>query len=145
MAEEPMFIMYRDYYGSDTYADEFVLSALDGTGEWQGAENVARGEGTKKGAAYLNTWQYVIHEMEDAVNDCNKGNVSDNDAGAHAWDEAVAFYVGSLEGETLTSSSSGVQMFNLAHKRCGNFNTCNSDGVAKVNEEILALFKDGQQ
>ena len=32
MAEEPMFLLYSEYYDSATYADDFVVSALDGTG-----------------------------------------------------------------------------------------------------------------
>jgi len=40
---------------------------------------------------------YVIREMEDAVADCKAGCEYCNDARVHAWDEAVAFYTGSIE------------------------------------------------
>lgn len=35
---------------------------------------------------------YVIHEMEDAIDDCQSDCLNCNDQPVHAWDEAVAFY-----------------------------------------------------
>merc|ERR1740138_361012 len=62
-----------------------------------------RKEVIQKGMIYLNIFPYVIWEMQDAVNDCKSGTLTSNDApvggaSVHAWDEAVAFYTGSLEG-----------------------------------------------
>lgn len=110
-----------------------------------------------KGSAYLGVWQYTIHEMEDAVGDCKKGNIADNDGGAHAWDEAVAFYAGSLEGAAPLVATSGEMLFRLAQKRCKNFNTCgkltgtagsrvgSTSGIAIANQNILASFKIGAE
>ncbi len=49
-----------------------------------------------QGIHYQNVWMYVVHELEDAIGDCKNGQVGDNDAGVHAWDEGWAFYAGSL-------------------------------------------------
>merc|ERR1712159_424228 len=70
-----------------------------GTGFGMGLKNQV----IQKGLIYLNIFPYVIWEMQDAVNDCNDGDLTSNDAplggaSVHAWDEAVAFYTGSLEG-----------------------------------------------
>jgi hypothetical protein len=93
----------------------------------------------KKGAAYMNVAMYVIRELEDAIDDCNKGcaTADCNDDSVHALDEAVAFYTGSLEDE-----GNGQLMYALADKRCSNFNTCgtngdSSEGKSKVNYEIF--------
>eukprot|EP00596_Hydrurales_sp_CCMP1899_P007816 CAMPEP_0119036064 /NCGR_PEP_ID=MMETSP1177-20130426/3517_1 /TAXON_ID=2985 /ORGANISM="Ochromonas sp, Strain CCMP1899" /LENGTH=55 /DNA_ID=CAMNT_0006995313 /DNA_START=18 /DNA_END=181 /DNA_ORIENTATION=+ len=51
---------------------------------------------------------YVIHQMEAAIVDCKAGTV-----GTH-WDEAVAFYSGSL---TLNVKDIGVFQYGLAEKR----------------------------
>lgn len=48
MSGEPLYKMYKTYWGSPTYADEFVLAALDGTGMLAGAADIARDECANK-------------------------------------------------------------------------------------------------
>jgi len=117
-----------------------------------------RREVIQKGIVYLNVFPYVIWEMQDAINDCNNGNITANDnPSVHAWDEAVAFYTGSLEGVSkggvngLDSGSGGQLQFMLADKRCTNFGTCTADydgddfsGYSKVNSDLFALFARGR-
>jgi len=117
-----------------------------------------RREVIQKGIVYLNVFPYVIWEMQDAINDCNNGNITANDnPSVHAWDEAVAFYTGSIEGVSkggvngLDSGSDGQLQFMLADKRCGNFQTCTADfdgdntaGYSKVNRDIFELFSRGR-
>jgi hypothetical protein len=45
-----------------------------------------------------------------------------NQDSASAWDEAVAYYVGSLEG--TDGKGDGVLLYDLADKQCINFRTC---------------------
>ncbi|CAM9357759.1 unnamed protein product [Discosporangium mesarthrocarpum] len=110
---------------------------------------VVRSEGCLKGAQYQNIWMYIIHELEDAINDCNNGDLTANDGGPHAWDEGWAFYAGSLEGPIGTGD--GQLIYSLAEKRCENFGTCTGDddgsnvlGLSAVNAKLLDLFADGQ-
>jgi hypothetical protein len=90
----------------------------------------------------LNIFMYVIRELEDSLDDCNKGCGTDecNDDAVHALDEAVGFYSGSL---LLTEDGDGLLSYSLAEKRCENFNTC-EDGEAKVNAEIFVQFRKMQ-
>jgi hypothetical protein len=99
-------------------------------------------EAIQNGAVFMNIWMYVIREMEDALDDCV------SDSGVHAWDEAVAFYTGSLERSN--GLGDGVLMYNLADKRCQDFNTCGSNGgttigQSYINHEVIREFKDGQR
>jgi len=118
-----------------------------------------RREVIQKGIVYLNVYPYVIWEMQDAINDCNTGDVTQNSASVHAWDEAVAFYTGSIEGQSQggvdklesCASDCGQLQFQLAEKRCKNFGTCTADydndkwgGYAKVNRDIFSLFTEGR-
>lgn len=118
-----------------------------------------RFEVIQKGIVYLNVYPYVIWEMQDAINDCNTGDIDLNDNSVHAWDEAVAFYTGSLEGVSqggnngLDSCEDGdcELQFMLADKRCMNFGTCTADydmnnfaGYSKVNYDIFSLFTKGR-
>ena len=112
-------------------------------------------EAIQKGTAYMSIWMYVIREMEDAIEDCQigcstaSGENECNSDPVHAWDEAVAFYTGSLEGQD--GSGSGVLLHALADKRCENFYTCGTlgskelTGTSYVNTEVLRQFLDGQR
>ena len=138
LAGEALFDLYAAYYGSPTYADDYVQSALvpGAAGVFTGATDTARAEGAKKGAAYMGTWMYVVHEFEDAVADCRAGTPNANDdAGVTAVDEAWAFYAGSLEGPAGTGTGNGV--YALAEKRGDNFDTNKASGQAHVNSNLL--------
>uniref|UniRef100_A0A7S2XA87 Chitosanase n=1 Tax=Lotharella oceanica TaxID=641309 RepID=A0A7S2XA87_9EUKA len=139
--------VYARYHGTQgapmyNYADVFTSDACLGQGQFAGVDQVAKKELCKKGSAYQNVWMYVVWEMQDAIDDCLGGDLSNNGAAVHAWDEAVAFYVGSLEG--TDGSGAGVLGYALAEKRAPQFGTANSDGSAIVNAEVMDLFKDGQ-
>merc|ERR1739848_278196 len=93
---------------------------------------------------------YAIRELEHAIDLCYRGcpdgdSSCGNDRAVFAIDKAVAFYTGSLEGESFTEST-GVLMYNLADKRCKNFKTCgegkNMDtGVSNVYHEVFDQFR----
>merc|ERR1712080_262632 len=149
MAGQAMFELYQAYYGLPDYADEFVRHALHSGNsnrsqipfDFSNKDSIYRVECAQKGSAYWAVWMYVIREMEDAVQDCTSDCLDCNDAPVHAWDEAWAFYAGSLEG--AKGDSNGRLLYRLAEKRCQNFGTC-ADNGASVNKEILSLFNTGK-
>ena len=151
------FMQFYNYYGDLDYADQWVLAALDATAltytngqaadfstynsEWM------RVDAVKKGTAYMNTWMYVIREFEDAIDDCSTSSIDNNYDAAHAWDEGVAFYAGSLEG--TEGAGSGKMIAALADKRCQNFGTCGASGsatsgTAKANIDFFALSAEAR-
>ena len=163
------FMQFYNYYGDLDYADKWVLAALDATAltytngmvadfsSTTGANVYTRVDAVKKGTAYMNTWMYVIREFEDAIDDCTTSSIDNNYDAAHAWDEGVAFWTGSLEGKD--GYSSGKQIYALAEKRCKNYKTCgpnggldtlDSDGdggqdtTAKVNFDLFYWFANAQ-
>ena len=77
LKDEPLYEIYKAYWNSETYADDFILAALDGTGAFEGAEIVTRAECAAKGAQYQAIWMYVFHELYDAVNDCDAGQLEE--------------------------------------------------------------------
>merc|ERR1719217_1740525 len=157
--------VYQAYYGEYDYAHQYVLDALgySGTGAAPSTGTGAAGlgifasqgddcrtQGVKKGTAYMNVWMYVIHEIEDTINDCqssctNPGTQNCNADPVHAIDEAAAFYAGSLEGSGAAGNSDGKLIFRLAEKRCGNFGTCLGDqNQAKANQMVIAKLQEAQ-
>jgi len=157
MKGQRMFEMYKNYYGAPDYADKFVKAALRGDDEtkrvsenvpfkFTGKDDLYRVECAQKGSAYWGLWMYVIRELEDGVNDCKAGcdTQSCNDAPVHAWDEAAAFYIGSLEG--TAGNSAGSLLYRLAEKRCKNFETCGCRGdSACTNHRILKKIAEGRE
>ena len=93
----PDFQYFYDYYGRDDYAHRWVEAAFGGTktdfargdADFSRLGLVGRGEAVKKGSAYLNVFMYVMYELEDAVDDCERGCLDCNDSPVHAWDEGV--------------------------------------------------------
>ena len=160
------FAAFYAYYGDLDYADKWVSAALAGTSLTYTNGQVAdfatynadktRVDAAKKGSAFMNVWMYVIREFEDAIDDCSFTSIDNNYGSAHAWDEGVAFYTGSLEG--TDGSGSGKMPYALADKRCVNYGTCldtsavahggsgseSHSGTSKVNGELFALFAQGQ-
>merc|ERR1712072_524978 len=151
-----------------TWGEQIVEAAFKGTSigdiDFSKVGWDFRRETIGKGTVYLNVFPYVIWEMQDAINDCKVGKLSANADSVHAWDEAVAFYTGSLEGtaqggigETGGAGSGltggygpGELQFTLAEKRCKNFLTCtaggsvSSTGYSQVNFDIFKLFARGR-
>jgi len=151
MAMQETYQIYRAYYGAGDYANQYVLAALGGSGEFNGLGNDAREQGAKKGTAYMNVWMYVIHEIEDAIIDCENncitpGSQDCNSDPVHAIDEAAAFYAGSLEGVAAKGvPDAGKLVFRLAEKRCADFGTCTgTQGQAAANAEIVAKLQKAQ-
>lgn len=149
------FKQYYEYYGVFDYAHQWVTAAFDGTrtnfangnADFNSYTLVGREEAAQKGTAYMNIFMYVIRELEDALDDCKIGCMQCNDDPVHAWDEGVAFYTGSLEGQT--GEGSGNLLYALADKRCENYGTCGtrgdeSQGTSKANYDIFKEFAAGQ-
>merc|ERR1719160_606210 len=143
MSSEKWWNVYKNYWGDANYADTFALAALDGTGvhsDGNAWSDTTRGELVKKGIAYQAVWMYVLHEFEDAVDDCLRGDIYSNDAhniagdSPHAWDEGWAFYAGSL-----ADSGNGQMIHRLAQKRCKDFGTCKDGITGEANVNIKAL------
>merc|ERR1719331_3275562 len=143
MSSEKWWNVYKNFWGDDNYADTYAMAALDGTGVMAGKSDVLRGEIVKKGIAYQAVWMYVLHEFEDAVDDCLAGDIFNNDAhnsagdSPHAWDEGWAFYAGSLEG--TDGSGKGQMIHQLAEKRCADFGTCEDGRAGPANANRRAL------
>merc|ERR1711959_35985 len=159
---------YYEYYQSFKYADDIVLAVLDDSNTshfanfaqyFEGLNDDKKEQMVKKATAYMNAWMYAIREFEDAIDDCTVGDIKlnrESSGPVHAWDEGVAFYIGSLiEQDWLTPAyadvldSKGVMAWTLANKRCVNFKTCGDGnneikGEAYVNRRLMDLFKLGK-
>lgn len=145
MAGHKWYPIYRDYWGDVSYSDSFVQNALSASGVWSMRSDAMRAELATKGAVYHAVWMYMLHEMEEAIVQCEAGNTFKSDTSTsapHRWDEFWAFYAGSLEGPD--GSGDGEFLWALAEKRCAQFATCDARGrTARANEMALQLALSG--
>lgn len=147
MVNETWWNLYRDYYQDNNYADSFIRNALTASGAWSSRLAAVRAELSAQGVKYQAVWMYVIDEMEDAVAGCFAGNIYDNEGVREegepslAWDEAWAFYVGSVEG--IDGLAEGYLLWDLAEKICPQFGTCGPSDGAIANEKATAIAKAG--
>lgn len=164
---------FIDYYGEDYSPDDWVTSALKGeetsfdngadfslypgTPQAGSSTLIGREETAKKGLGYTTMKIEMFQMMDQAVFWMGIGCDADDDCSLaiNAWDKAVAYYVGSLEGEDGNNDpagSYGVFPYALADKRCTNYGTCGSSGSSKdkslpalTNLNMISLFNEGAE
>jgi len=152
--------VYLDYYGDTDYANIWFSSASynksttfsSGHGMADFSEfrfRIALAEAMAKGSVLLNVWMFVVHELEGAISDCEKGCGIDecNDDHVHSLDAAMAFYAGSREGED--GSGDGKFMYDLADRQAAHFRTAGEfgteeQGTAFANLQVVREFKKAQ-
>ena len=126
MAGDTWWPIYRAYWNSDNYADEFVTNTDD-------LPAAMRKELIKKGSVYQGVWMHAVHNFDQGKRECD----------VVLWDKGMAYYVGSLEGEYETSAdiaSDGNLTRIPGDRNVENFGTCerstDKTTFAAVNSEI---------
>ena len=84
---------------------------------------------------------YVTYKLRHATKVCHEGTADLSISMTH-WDEAVAFYIGSI---TRESGTDGYLLYTLAQKESQRFGTYDDTLCkANVNEEIIGDFIEGR-
>lgn len=151
---------FTTYYDRDDYADQWIQAALDagstmflnGNANFSTYEPHSRTDALRVASKLMNIFMYVIRMMEFAQVRCEQpcgpsDGVRCDDTPIKAWDQAVAFYSGSLEGDN--GEGDGILLYDLADRMCAQFKTCSAsgdldEGTSFVNMEIMKLFAMGQ-
>lgn len=125
-----------EYYGTEAPLDEWVASALEGTGSFDGQSDAVRRQGVQKGIQNQIMVAWVVHELNTALAKAAEGDIDPANGAPHNWDEAWAFYHG---------AQPGCAPYATANSRAGNFGTTAADGeTALTNEAILAAMNSGR-
>jgi len=148
------FKKFYDYYGECDYANKWVMAAFDGTKTDLENGNAdfgiygleGRSEAINTAALSMNIWMHIVQKMEDSIVSCEK-NCNGEECDTRfisSWDEAVAYYFGSMENGR---EGSGNMPYSLANKVCKNFGTCGSLFLqqARANFDVMDQFLYGQE
>ena len=123
------------YFGTATPLHDFVISAIEGTGEFEGEADLVRRQGIQKGIMNQIMVAWTVHEINAALAKGADGNYDPASGAPHNWDEGWAFYAG---------SEPGCSAFATADKRGKDFGTLNDSGESVANANIRAAFNSGR-
>eukprot|EP00518_Triparma_eleuthera_P016129 CAMPEP_0197552378 /NCGR_PEP_ID=MMETSP1320-20131121/5890_1 /TAXON_ID=91990 /ORGANISM="Bolidomonas sp., Strain RCC2347" /LENGTH=757 /DNA_ID=CAMNT_0043112957 /DNA_START=37 /DNA_END=2310 /DNA_ORIENTATION=+ len=99
---------------------------------------------------FRNTYIYTLHELLDAYADRSVGTTTDNDNAVKAWDEGVAFYVGSTATKGVCSLNSIYGMFECfgqhftSNGGATSQDTDNISAQSDINAFVMGKFAEGK-
>lgn len=134
-----LWTQFNSYYPSSdsTYADGIITEAIlaPGSSRYIGASRRQRSESVRRAFQSLVAYVQIVARLKVSLRLC-----ADKKGGQQGVDEAVALYVGSMEGPFSGGDSfgSGQMMYSLAKDVCDAFDKCESHGDSSAN--IFLLF-----
>jgi hypothetical protein len=141
-AASDQFDLYTTYFGSDVYADEKITNVLTSVSPYD--DSVSGPQRAELVAGYLTDlvmYMAVLQKLKEAINAC-ASNVTGNTESLTLLDQAVAFYVGSIEGNEAGGLDGGQLLYATSKALCGNFSKCVKEDISELNQKILAAFDD---
>lgn len=136
----PQYKAFVSYFGNDgNYADTIVRYAFMST------DNLLPDE---KRTVILGANQYMVlfmaalTSMQESITACKQGL----DTAAQYWDQAAAWLIGSLEGQSAAGSQEGFSFWNLSKDFCNEFHTCSTHVVnsSQVNDDMVLRLYTGR-
>ena len=124
--DEPSWQGAAEHFGSDTWLDDEVTAALEGTGRFAAASEEQRTQAVQKGIQNGVMVAWVLHELDAAKAKVAAGETDPAEGAPHNVDEGWAFY----HGENPDCAP-----YATADKRGADFGRGHA-----VNEAILAAF-----
>ena len=83
---------------------------------------------------------YIVHELYQAVDNCKRKLVKDDD-GVHSIDEVAAYYIG--DSQQTGSAEEGHSLYAMAEK-IGDIFGQDNNGQTAVNIKIIGLLNDAK-
>ena len=100
---------HQEFFGTDTPLDDFVTSAIDGTGAFAGEPDLVRRQGIEKGVQNATMVAWTIHELDAALAKAADGDFDRDPARDLGAIESRAFRsLGLAVGGAPTATSVGL-------------------------------------
>ncbi len=139
-----------EYYDTKFFANEIISMAFSRTGDLVDATREQLAEVVTRTLQTMVTYDATLELMNIAGSSCSsaKSSTEENEKAmtiaAKHWDEAVALYVGSIEGSLAGGRQGGFFMYALANEVCSQFDVCEASGESSINQDILIQFAAGR-
>lgn len=135
------FGLYADFFDKiDNYGDVMILDMLNNANQFNGANTAQTADVIKGTLTNIIMYMAVLEKAFGAVAVCRQGNGSNKtDTAVFLFDQAVAFYVGSIEGQEKGGRDGGQLLYSVAKEQCDAFGVCEK-GNALVNVAIIQSF-----
>jgi hypothetical protein len=139
---QDQFSQFSSYYGSDSFADDEIMAALQKEGVYATASVDQRREAVIRMFQCMVSYMTLLTNLYSAVDECSADRVAE---ATTFWDQAVALFVGSIEGELRGGDPNGYGelLYSLAKEVCDDFGTCEASSDASSNQDLLDSFSDG--
>eukprot|EP00775_Hariotina_reticulata_P009084 gene9084-9254_t len=129
-APEPIFSMYAAYFNTSAFLDEPISKAFAGVSPYKSIAQ--RNETIVKGLESNLQTVYLLHELDEAAEKIQKGQLSAATGAPHNVDETWAIYVGERPDCSLWGAS---------QKRAVEFGTMQDCELSKVNAGMVAAHR----
>jgi len=130
------------YLDDENFADNLIMSALEQKDPFMESSSVDR---TKVVVGILEgmvLYSAMASQLESSISACQNPAQTAESSQSY-WDGGVAFYIGSMEGETESLADRGQMLFGLAKSMCADFSTCENND-ASANTALLNYFEFGR-
>jgi len=142
--ESNLFEIFQTYFKSDDYSNISITRSL--ANGFPNMTDEQRKIVATNSAVYLDLTMYSMGQMWKTQKDCVAGKRSVQEL-QHTWDQAAAFFIGSLEGPDKAGSADhqGQLHFSLNRKMCKNFDMCTeyTQHHSKLNDWLIDAFNKG--
>lgn len=133
---------FQIYLDDDNFADNLIMNVLDKTEPFNAASSVDQTKMVVGMLEALVLYSAMISQFESSISACKNPDLTPESALSY-WDGGVAFYIGSMEGETESLEERGQLLYALAKSLCADFSTCEEDDAA-VNQILVNFFEFGR-
>lgn len=139
-----LFEAFGDFFLTDTYSDRVVVQAIsDPEGSrFFGSSRRQRAEAVRRALQTMVIYIQVVARLRLGVELCTGKKTTESPS--EKVDEAVALFVGSIEGPFSGGSvgKAGQSFYSIGKAYCSYFNTCESHGDADANVRLQFSFSN---
>ena len=135
------FGLFSAFFSEDNYADAFVGSILTLESPFDSIPADQTTELVIGALRYMVMYMAILEKIYGAADECRVGGPEDTGESVLLVDQAVAFYVGSIEGASVAGRDGGQLLFATSKELCQFFDTCLPEDSSELNSSRIAAFR----
>lgn len=132
------FGLYTGYFGSDDYADKIINNVLTSVSPYDVATQAQVSEIVGGYLTEMIMYMAVNEKLYEASKLCDSNKAQSQ----QSLDQAVAFYVGSMEGTASGGLDGGQLLYAESKKLCNDFSKCIEGQGSELNQKLIQYFSE---